>query len=223
MTQVAMQAAKTVPVLPIHPHNAGANLTLKSTDAEMLAAVQADNALLNRMQASAQEAYLAARAIRQGPLQSVDRTWQDARAASLTAIAKAGGRDAIGTRTVADWTARVAMVRTAMEVGDHFRDLVTRYDTISEDERARLYAQDNLQAAALRARTGAASMVQTTAAPFDPQPLLAGLAQRGIHLSASAGGTLLAAPGRALTAQDREALKTHKAAIVAALGDVEVF
>ena len=61
MTQVAMQAAKTVPVLPIHPHNAGANLTLKSTDAEMLAAVQADNALLNRMQASAQEAYLAAR------------------------------------------------------------------------------------------------------------------------------------------------------------------
>ncbi len=212
MPQVAVHPNMAAPVLPRHPHHAGANLTLQSTDGELLAALQADNALLDRVQAAAQVAYLAARVIRSGPIQSVDLTWRDAQTASLTAIANAGGRGVIGTRCAADWTARVAMLRVAMTVGDNFRDLVTRYDTISEDERARLHAHDTLQGTARAAPSS-----------FNAHPFLASLAQRGIHLSISTAGAILASPGRALTAHDRETLRMHKVATVAALDDAEVF
>ncbi|MGI4941661.1 MAG: hypothetical protein ACRYHQ_14055 [Janthinobacterium lividum] len=186
----------------------------------MTLALQADEALLSRVQAAAQTAYMAARALRNAPFNGIDRTWREAQTTSLLAIEKAGGRDVIGTRKQADWTARVAMLRLAMEAGDHFRALVTRYDTISEEDRARAASQDAMEAASLRSQLGAVTIVSP---PFNVQPLLAGLAQRGIHLSASAGGAALASPSRFLTAQDREALRTHKVAIVAALDDVEVF
>ncbi len=221
MTQVAMQPAKAVPALPPHPHHAGANLTPKSTDTELLAAMQADEALLSRVQAAAQTAYLAARGLRSAPVRSIEQAWRDAQATSLAAITKAGGRDVIGTRKAADWTARVAMLRIAMETGDHFRDLVTRYDTISEVDRARAASLDAMHADTVRAQMGAATVAPPP--PFEPQPFLANLAQRGIGLSASAGGALLVAPGRGLTAHDRETLRAQKVAIVAALNDVEAF
>jgi hypothetical protein len=223
MPQVAVHPNMAAPVLPRHPHHAGANLTLQSTDGELLAALQADNALLDRVQAAAQVAYLAARVIRSGPIQSVDLTWRDAQTASLTAIANAGGRGVIGTRCAADWTARVAMLRVAMTVGDNFRDLVTRYDTISEDERARLHAHDTLQGTARAAQVGHVGLVQMAPSSFNAHPFLASLAQRGIHLSISTAGAILASPGRALTAHDRETLRMHKVATVAALDDAEVF
>lgn len=231
MSRVVLQTAAPAPVVPAVPDRLAAllqaraapKLTPASSDSEMMAALQADAPLLGRVQAATEAAYRAARAIRSGPAHAVDRAWQEARTASLAAIAGAGGRDVIGTNTVADWTARVAMLRTALTAGEHFRDLVARYDTIADADRDRLLAQDNLDAASRAALATMATVMQAGAAAFDPQPFLTSLAQRGVHLAPSSGGAILASPGRALTAQDRQTLRVHKAAIVSALDNVEVF
>ena len=105
-----------------------------------------------------------------------------------------------------------------MQTGDHFRDLVSRWPTMLQDER------DAMARKAWSEGTGRAAQampIGVAMAPpaFDAQPLLADLARRGVHLRVSNGGTILACPGRALTPKDRETIGMHKAVFLDALGD----
>ncbi len=209
------------PVPFVRPKQLAANLKPDSSDDEVMAAMRADPDVLRRVQAAATAAYEAARMIPSGPIQSVNRYWHDAQQRSLAAITTAGGREVIGTCTAADWTARTAMLRIALAAGEHFRDLVSRYSGLAFTEVMRLRAEDDREADRLSASVVPPSVLAAAPPQYDPLPLLRDLAHRGIHLWASEGGTILARPARALTAQDRDAIRTHKAAILAGLGDEE--
>ena len=223
MRHIILQSPKPAPAVAPPPDlsaQAATGLTAASSDDELLAVLRADESVLNRVQHAAQAAYEAAVMLPSGPVQAVQHRWQEAQRASLTVLQQAGGRNVIGSRRAEDWTARVKLLRIAMGTGDHFRDLVSRWAVMKGDERAAMVLQSVAEATGRAAQVAPAGVNATEAArPYNAQPLLTGLMQRGVHLWASEGGTILARPANFLTPQDRAEIRAHKAAILTALAD----
>jgi hypothetical protein len=122
--------------------------------------------------------------------------------------------------SAADHAARHALYAIALEAQEFCRGILR----MPEGERQAAWIKD--RDASTRAqidRIEAASIASASRIPqWSATENIAALARRGISLSVDKKGHLLASPATLLTAADRELLRQHKAAHVAALADAEV-
>ncbi len=116
----------------------------------------------------------------------------------------------------------VEELRVSLEAMAFVVSFVTRWDNATHEERRSLWFSD--QGFGYQLPSAATVFQDANAMPaapaFNPSALISELSRKGIQLGVK-GGNITAIPAATLTAQDRELLRLHKAAIVEALSNAE--
>lgn len=195
--------------------------TAKLSDGELLARLQADSELLQRVQLAATNAHDRVRRLPFAPVQHIDLLWDGAR--RRTQEVK-NATPSCNPNSPTDQAMKVRMLRIAL---DAIREFQTFANMTNAERSAALPAYKaeaelrayNAEHAAIAAR-GAAALAAAPA--WSAAAFIGALARKGITLSVSATGGLLATSAAQLTKAERETLVARKAAIVAELATTEM-
>lgn len=104
-----------------------------------------------------------------------------------------------------------------IEAEQYFAGMVADPNSFPLTRTAEQQNHDTATAAAAGAQLAAMGLT------FNPHGFVASLRGRGIAVAVGADGKIAVAPASALNTTDREQLRSHRAEIIAVLGDSEVF